>query len=61
LFVVITAYAIRASALSVYYALDEMLAGRPGCLSAGELALVERSGGRLLSTAIYARWSALPQ
>jgi 23S rRNA (cytosine1962-C5)-methyltransferase len=61
LFVVITAYAIRASALSVYYALDEMLAGRPGRLSAGELALVERSGGRLLSTAIYARWSALPQ
>jgi 23S rRNA (cytosine1962-C5)-methyltransferase len=58
LFVVITAYAIRASALTVYYALDELLRGREGFLSAGELALVERSAGRLLSTAIYARWSA---
>jgi len=60
LFVVITAYAIRASALTVYYALDEMLSERGGSLSAGELALVERSAGRLLSTAIYARWSAHP-
>ena len=57
LFVVITAYAIRASALSVYYALEEMLRGLGGELEAGELALVERSAGRLLSTAIYARWS----
>lgn len=58
LFVVITAYAIRASALTVYYALDEMLAGREGRLCAGELALVESSASRLLSTAIYARWAA---
>ena len=58
LFVVITAYAIRASALSVYYALEEMLRGLGGELEAGELALVERSAGRLLSTAIYARWKA---
>ena len=58
LFVVITAYAIRASALTVYYALDEMLHDRDGRLSAGELVLVERSAKRLLATAIYARWSA---
>jgi 23S rRNA (cytosine1962-C5)-methyltransferase len=58
LFVILTAYAIRASALSAYYALQEMTAGMPGEIETGELALVERSAGRLLSTAIYARWSA---
>jgi 23S rRNA (cytosine1962-C5)-methyltransferase len=57
LFVVITAYAIRASALSLYYALGEMMAGLGGRLETGELANVERSAGRLLSTAIFARWS----
>ena len=57
LFVVITAYAIRASALSLHYSLAETLkeidAGR---LSSGELALVESSAGRLISTAIFSRW-----
>jgi 23S rRNA (cytosine1962-C5)-methyltransferase len=56
LFIVLTAYAIRASALSIYYAMQEMVAGLPGKVEAGELALVESSAGRLLSTAIYARW-----
>jgi 23S rRNA (cytosine1962-C5)-methyltransferase len=56
LFVVITAYAIRASALTAYYALQEMLADQEGTLTTGELALVEASAGRLLSTAIFARW-----
>jgi 23S rRNA (cytosine1962-C5)-methyltransferase len=56
LFVVLTAYAIRASALSIYYAMQEMVAGLGVQLEAGELALVERSAGRLLSTAIFARW-----
>lgn len=58
LFVILTAYAIRASALSIYYALSEMLDGFPGTITAGELALVERSAGRLLSMAIFARWEA---
>ncbi len=56
LFVVLTAYAIRASALSVYYSLEEMVAGLGGETITGELALVEQSAGRLLSTAIFARW-----
>jgi 23S rRNA (cytosine1962-C5)-methyltransferase len=56
LFIVITAYAIRASALSLYYPLGKMVAGLGGHLATGELALVERSAGRLLSTAIFARW-----
>lgn len=58
LFVVLTAYAIRASALSVYYAMQEMVAGLGGTITTGELALLEHSAGRLLSTAIYARWAS---
>ena len=57
-FVVITAYAIRASALSLYYPLQEMTSGLGGAISVGELVLREESAGRLLSTAIYARWEA---
>ena len=57
-FVVITAYAIRASALSLYYAAQEMMAGVGGFCTAGELVLKEQSANRILSTAIYVRWSA---
>jgi 23S rRNA (cytosine1962-C5)-methyltransferase len=56
LFVILTAYAIRASALTAYYAMQDMTAGLAGQIETGELALVERSAGRLLSTAIFARW-----
>jgi len=56
IFVALTAYAIRASALSLYYSLDEMLQGFNGSLTAGELALVQKSNQRLLSTSIFARW-----
>jgi len=56
--VVLTAYAIRASALSVYYAIQEMVSGLGGILETGETALVEKSANRLLSTAIFARWAA---
>ncbi|HEX6290044.1 MAG TPA: class I SAM-dependent methyltransferase [Herpetosiphonaceae bacterium] len=58
LFVVLTAYAIKISALGLYYALDDMLKGYGGLLVSGEMATVERSGGRYLSTALFARWSA---
>jgi len=57
-FVALTAYAIRASALSAFYALQEMAAGLGGHVETGEMALVEKSANRLLSTAIFARWSA---
>jgi 23S rRNA (cytosine1962-C5)-methyltransferase len=58
LFVVLTAYAIRASALSLYYALDEMMKEKSGSIEAGELVTVERSARRVLSMAIYARWGS---
>jgi 23S rRNA (cytosine1962-C5)-methyltransferase len=59
LFLVITAYAIRASALSLHYSVLEMMQGSGGSLSSGELVLTEKSAGRILSMAITSRWSAL--
>lgn len=56
-FVNLTAYAVKASALTLYYALDEITRGFGGHVDAGEVALVESSAGRMLSTAIFARWS----
>ena len=58
LFLVITAYAIRASALTLYYAIDEMMSGFSGETTAGELVVRERSASRQISLAIYARWAA---
>lgn len=57
LFVVLTVYAFRASALSLYHALSEMVADRGGELGAGENILIEQSGGRTLSTSVFARWA----
>lgn len=58
LFVVLTAYAIRASALSVRYALEERLSDYGGSFDTGEMVIVERSAGRVLSTANFTRWAA---
>lgn len=58
LFAVLTAYAIRTSALSLQYTLEEMLAGFGGACTAGEMVTIEQSAGRLLSNAIFARWAA---
>lgn len=58
LFLVITAYAIRASALSLHYSVQEMMHGFNGTLTSGELVLTEKSAGRILSMAITSRWSA---
>lgn len=56
--VALTAYAVKASPLTLYYAVQEMMNGKNGKLSAGEIALTEKSAGRLLSTAIFARWTS---
>jgi 23S rRNA (cytosine1962-C5)-methyltransferase len=59
LFIVITAYAIQASALSLYYSVESILQDYRGELSCGELVLPESSAGRLLPMSIYVRWSAV--
>jgi 23S rRNA (cytosine1962-C5)-methyltransferase len=58
LFLVITAYAIRASALSLHYSIQEMMRNYQGNLASGELVTLEKSAGRILSMAIFTRWSA---
>ncbi|MBN1303936.1 MAG: class I SAM-dependent methyltransferase [Anaerolineales bacterium] len=58
LFFVVTVYAVKASALHIYQVLDETLQGFEGSLDCGELVTVEKSAGRLLSQAVYARWQA---
>jgi 23S rRNA (cytosine1962-C5)-methyltransferase len=55
LFVILTTYAVRISALNLHYLLaDELPAGQTEC---GELVIQEQSGGREISTSIFARWS----
>jgi 23S rRNA (cytosine1962-C5)-methyltransferase len=55
---VLTTYAIRASALATDALVRECLAGRPGTTESGELAVVEESAGRLLPTSHFTRWIA---
>ena len=58
LFVVLTVYAVKVSAIHIYYALQEMVKNLGGSLECGELVTEDKSFGRLLSQAVYARWKA---
>ena len=58
LFVVTTIYAVRASAVHVAQAMDDMTEGFGGKIEMGELVTREQSAGRLLSQAVYARWES---
>jgi 23S rRNA (cytosine1962-C5)-methyltransferase len=58
-FLVITAYAIRASALTLHYSIDDMMRGFKGVITSGELAIQEKSAGRIISMAIFTRWSSV--
>ena len=57
LFLVLTAYSIRASFLSIHELAAECLAPKGGHLESGELVLREEGGGRALSTSLFSRWS----
>jgi 23S rRNA (cytosine1962-C5)-methyltransferase len=59
LFVVTTVYAVRASAIHVAQAMEEMMNGFGGKIEMGELVTREQSAGRLLSQAVYARWEKM--
>ena len=56
-FVLLTAYAVKASSLTLYYAMQDMMRAWNGQVEAGEVVLDEKSAGRVLSMAIFARWS----
>ena len=58
LFVILTMYAVKLPAIHVYYAISEMIKGLGGDLECGELVTEEKSAGRLLSQAVYARWNS---
>jgi 23S rRNA (cytosine1962-C5)-methyltransferase len=55
---VLTTYAIRASALATDALVRECLVGRQGTTESGELAVVEEAGGRLLPTSLFTRWAS---
>jgi len=52
----LTVYAIRASSLAFQQLVADVLRGRGGHLSAGELALVPRDGGAAVPTSLFVRW-----
>jgi len=57
LFIIVNAYAVSMSALSLGNALTSAVWGLAGRVEAGELVLVEKNSKRQLSTGILARWS----
>jgi 23S rRNA (cytosine1962-C5)-methyltransferase len=59
LFIQLTAYAVKASSVTLYNALTEMTQGLNGQVEVGEVALQESSQKRLLSMAIFGRWSSM--
>jgi 23S rRNA (cytosine1962-C5)-methyltransferase len=57
-FLFLTVYAVRMSSLALAGLLDEALRHLPGTIEHGDLAIQEQGeGGRVLPTAIFARWS----
>jgi 23S rRNA (cytosine1962-C5)-methyltransferase len=55
---VLTIYAIRASALAFDQLSREVLAKRGGSFASGELAIRETDGGRLLPASLFTRWTS---
>jgi 23S rRNA (cytosine1962-C5)-methyltransferase len=55
---ILTAYAIRASALALDGLMREVLADRGGTIESGELAIGEQSGRRTIGTSLYSRWKS---
>lgn len=57
-FLFLTVYAVRMSSLALGGLLAELFADLPGAIEHGDLAVREDGQGRLLPTAIFARWCA---
>ncbi len=58
LFVVLTAYSIRASFFALHALMRDTFAGMGGELESGELIIVSEGGARRLSTSLFSRWVA---
>ncbi len=55
---ILTAYAIRASALAFGQLTADVLSGRGGSFDVGELAIIEEGGLRRVPTSLYTRWTS---
>lgn len=60
LFVIITAYAVKASSLTLYNGLQAIMQPYKGKTEAGEVILPAKKSENALSMAVYSRWSAEP-
>ena len=58
LFVIINAYAISSSSLMLVNTMEDYLGLNKDRIEYGELALEQKSNGRLLSTGLFARWES---
>ena len=57
--IILNSYAIRASYLSLHYALRDIMQGFAGSIQSGELCITEeQKNPRQISTAIFARWES---
>ena len=56
-FLVLTVYAIRMSAIAIGNLMTEVCGDLGGHIECGEMTIREETSGRLLPTAIFARWS----
>ena len=57
-FICLTSYAIQASALVPHQALQNIVKNFGGSVTSGELVTLDKSGERVLSHALFSRWSA---
>ncbi|GGB57751.1 SAM-dependent methyltransferase [Roseibium aquae] len=57
-FMILTAYAIRSSFVSIHELMAETLQNQGGRLESGELLIREDGGHRALSTSLFSRWSS---
>jgi len=57
LFLLITAYAVKASSLTLGTALSSMMNDHPGITRNGELVLLDSSANRPVSTSVFALWA----
>lgn len=58
LFMIVTVYAVKASAVHLGQALQEIMSRHRGRIENGEQVTREKSAGRFISQAVYARWQA---
>ncbi len=58
LFLIVTIYAVKASAIHIGQVVENIMEKYKGQVESGELVTREKSGGRLLSQAVFARWQS---